>query len=100
MNGGKREGSGRKLGSASLRTREIADRAIKEGMSPLEVLLKLMRKALDAGDDIVAMDAAKAAAPYIHPRLNAIDIGNKDDKPLAITLNWMKQDIVNNRGWE
>jgi hypothetical protein len=34
--GGKRPGSGRKKGSATKKTREIADRAAAEGITPLE----------------------------------------------------------------
>jgi hypothetical protein len=41
--GGKRPGSGRKKGSATKRTREIADRAAEEGITPLEFMLNVMR---------------------------------------------------------
>lgn len=50
--GGKREGAGRKLGAVTKRTREVADRALAEGKTPLEVMLDNMRHfqqvALDA----------------------------------------------------
>ena len=42
-NGGRRPGSGRKPGSANIKTREIADRAAKEGITPLEVMIRAMR---------------------------------------------------------
>jgi hypothetical protein len=41
--GGKRIGSGRKLGAATRKTREIADKAAAEGITPLEVHLSNMR---------------------------------------------------------
>jgi hypothetical protein len=41
--GGKRVGAGRPLGSVGTKTREIANRAIKEGITPLEVMLRNMR---------------------------------------------------------
>lgn len=41
--GGKREGAGRKEGALTKRTREVAERAIAEGKSPLEVMLENMR---------------------------------------------------------
>lgn len=41
--GGKREGAGRKPGSLTKRTREVAERAAAEGKTPLEVLLENMR---------------------------------------------------------
>ena len=41
--GGVRKGAGRKKGSANKRTKDIADKAIEEGVTPLEVLLQIMR---------------------------------------------------------
>ena len=32
------------------------------------------------------LDAAKAAAPYVHPRLVSVDLGNRDDKPFEISV--------------
>ncbi len=50
--GGKREGAGRPAGAITKRTREIAERALATGMSPLDVMLDNMRHfqqvALDA----------------------------------------------------
>ena len=63
---GERRG-GRKKGTANKRTREIADKAVAEGITPLEYLLSVVR---DEGEErAVRIDAAKAAAPFIHPRL-------------------------------
>lgn len=92
--GGARKGAGRKKGSATAKTREIADRAASEGVTPLEVMLDVMRfhyrlakSEIERGavgeamspkvisDALVlAKDAAKDAAPYIHPRLSTIDM--------------------------
>lgn len=69
--GGSRPGAGRKTGSATKRTREIADAALAEGLTPLEYMLKILRDESQAQD--ARMDAAKSAAPYIHPRLAAIE---------------------------
>ena len=41
--GGKRTGAGRKIGALTLRTRETAERAIREGVTPLDVMLGNMR---------------------------------------------------------
>lgn len=50
--GGKREGAGRKPGSLTKRTREVAEKALAEGRAPLDVMLDNMRHfqqvALDA----------------------------------------------------
>lgn len=87
--GGARPGSGRKKGSANKRTREIADRAAEEGITPLEYMLELMRAPSDHEDpkiqavrETMRFEAAKAAAPYIHPKLAAIKHTSADGKPL------------------
>lgn len=83
MRGGKRPGSGRKLGAASAKTREIADSATADGITPLEYMLRVLR---DEGQDTERRDdMAKAAAPYVHPRLNSIEGGDKA-KPLVVNI--------------
>ena len=87
MRGGPRPGSGRPKGSKDVKTRakaEAAVQAAKEGISPLEVLLRTMRhlwdeaEALDekTGRVVLNPDKAKeavvvasAAAPYCHARI-------------------------------
>ena len=98
--GGKRAGSGRKPGTANVKTREIADKAIAEGITPLEVMLKAMRSFVEAAEkmgngkiEVVdgevitqlsllteASKVAKDAAPYIHPRLAAVDHTSKGEQ--------------------
>jgi hypothetical protein len=41
------------------------------GLSPLEVLLAVMRRYYQAGEWDSAARVAKDAAPYVHPRLSA-----------------------------
>jgi hypothetical protein len=69
--GGARPGAGRKKGSATAKTREIADRAAAEGVTPLEFMLKVMRD--ETAERSERLDMAKSAAPYIHPRLSAVE---------------------------
>lgn len=69
--GGARPGAGRKAGVATKKTREIADAAIKGGITPLEFMLERMRDESAAMPDRQAM--AVSAAPYIHPRLSTIE---------------------------
>ncbi len=88
--GGKRPGAGRKPGTATKRTREIAEAAMADGITPLEFMLQVMRKepskALPPKEELAAtmmrFEAAKAAAPYIHPRLAAIEHTGGDGAPL------------------
>lgn len=94
--GGKRPGAGRKPGSTTKKTREIAEKATAEGVTPLEVMLKVMRGFLEraeqmaqldpaAGTELLkeAADVAKNAAPYMHPRLAAVEHTGKDGKDLV-----------------
>jgi hypothetical protein len=88
--GGRRPGSGRPKGSATKKTREIADRAAEEGVTPLEFMLNVMRSEpppdLEGNALVAAMglrfEAAKAAAPYMHPRLAAVEHTGADGKDL------------------
>jgi hypothetical protein len=79
--GGIRQGAGRKPGSANTRTREVADAAAKDGITPLEYMLQILRDPEE--EKAVRFDAAKAAAPYIHARLSAIEanvsVSNHED---------------------
>ena len=104
--GGRRTGAGRKLGSANKRTREIADQAMASGKSPLELMLSVMRSPKPkqaSGEKTVlylqrvqiwrqqCFDAAKAAAPYCHPRLQAIEHAGPegDGVPQNITVKFV-----------
>ena len=68
--GGRRQGAGRKPGSASQKTREIANQAATDGLTPLEYMLAVLRD--DTADPDRRDRMAVAAAPYIHARLAAI----------------------------
>jgi len=118
--GGKREGSGRKQGALTVRTRKVAEQAAKEGKTPLEVMLDNMRHfqnvALSAeavieslsaeqaelgdmtpeaqfkkllaevkkaaGFRQMAHECARDAAPYVHPKLAAVELSGNPDKPV------------------
>lgn len=69
--GGKREGAGRPAGSVNKASAERQAEIAASGLTPLEYMLQLMRN--EALDEAKRLDAAKAAAPYVHPRLAAIE---------------------------
>ena len=80
QHGGARKGAGRKSGSATQRTREVAERASADGIVPIEVMLTIMReqwavyeKDRSPQNGAIALAAAKDVAPYVHPRLTATD---------------------------
>ena len=78
MRGGKRPGAGRKVGSKSVKTSTIAKAAACRGISPVEVMLEIMRTAHAGGDVATALDAAARVAPYTSPRLSAVSINLED----------------------
>lgn len=80
--GGKREGAGRKLGSASKKSREIADKAAEEGLMPLEYMLQVLRD--PESKPVERAWAAEKAAPYLHPKLSTIEHSGKDGGPIKI----------------
>ena len=92
--GGARKNAGRKVGSATKRTREIADAAAASGeMTPLEYMLDVMRQDSDHADpkiqalrEQMRFEAAKAAAPYVHPRLAAVEHTGAGGGPVEHSL--------------
>lgn len=80
--GGKRIGAGRPKGAATKRSREIADRAAKEGLTPLEVMLTAMRKHAKEDRWDEAASIAKDAAPYMHPRLASMQHTGRNGGPI------------------
>lgn len=82
--GGARPGAGRKVGSVTKKSREIAEQAIAEGITPLDYMLRVLRN--EEAEPHMRMDAAKAAAPYVHPRLAAVEHSGQDGGPLQIVL--------------
>ena len=75
--GGKRKGAGRKPGAATVKTREAANLMSAAGITPLGYFQGL----LDGSQlfDEVKFEAAKAAAPYVHARLAAIEHSGQID---------------------
>lgn len=81
IKGGKRPGAGRKKGVPNKRTAALQASVEAAGLTPLEFMLQIMRDEpspeLDPRDALQAtamrFEAAKAAAPYIHPRLAAVE---------------------------
>jgi hypothetical protein len=84
--GGKRNGSGRKRGSLTKKTREVAERAIQQGITPLEVMLCAMRHYFDAGEYANAAAFARDAAPYVHPRLSSVEVSGDAQPNVSVTV--------------
>lgn len=67
--GGARPGAGKPRGSKHQKTQEQLDAVAEGGITPLGYLLSVMRD--EVAERSVRIDAAKAAAPYVHTRLIA-----------------------------
>lgn len=84
-NGGARPGAGRKPGAATAMNEEARKKALEGGMSPLEYLLGVMRDIRQ--DDARRLDAAKAAAPYVHARLANVAVAGEIDSKITVNIN-------------
>ena len=117
---GRQKTGGRKPGVPNKHTRNARDLAARLGADPLEFMLEVMNRdaiqvivvnrttgqpELDANGQPVKvwqavpmemrMDAAKAVAPYLHPKLVGSPSSGKDDRAIeisAIDVNAMMQD--------
>ena len=59
-----------------------------EGITPLEVMLHAMRAKFGEGDLVAAAALAKDAAPYVHPRLAAIEQSGAGGGAIATTVTY------------
>ncbi|MBU6482465.1 MAG: hypothetical protein KGS09_18215 [Nitrospirae bacterium] len=94
MHGGKRNGAGRKKGAQNKINAALREKLNAGGIAPLEFMLQVMR---DADQDLaVRLEMAKAAAPYLHPRLQAIEHSGKDEEtlPRSIRVVFVSPDQV------
>ena len=70
--GGARAGAGRKPGTINRFSKDLLDKAAQSGQLPVDYLLEVMRD--QSLDTRLRIDAAKAAAPYVHQKLSAISV--------------------------
>lgn len=82
--GGARPGAGRKAGIPNRKTAELIEKVAQSGLTPLEYMLSVMRD--ESCNRETRLDAAKAAAPYVHPRLATIEHGQKDGAAWKVML--------------
>lgn len=78
--GGRRQGAGRKVSATTRKTREIADQLVQDGLTPLEFMLNVLRDGTKPFAE--RFDAAKSAAPYMHPRLAAVEHSGDPENPI------------------
>ena len=81
---------GRKKGSVDKRKREAEIAA--SGLTPLDYMLGIVRAETPPGLDAsvaiaretLRFEASKAAAPYCHPRLQAVTLGGDPENPIKV----------------
>lgn len=82
MHGGKRLGAGRPYGSQNKATKKQKaeiDKIVASGLPPLDYMLSVMR--YETVPHPERLDAAKAAASYVHPKLAAIAHSGSGEVP-------------------
>ena len=84
--GGARAGAGRKPGTINRFSKDLLDKAAQSGQLPVDYLLEVMRD--QSLDTRLRIDAAKAAAPYVHQKLSAISVDLA--KPDVTHEEWLK----------
>ena len=77
---------GRKKGTPNKRTRQMQEAIEASGLTPLEHMLSVLRD--ENATAMERMDAAKAAAPYVHARLAAIEQAGNEEKPVRMIVQW------------
>ena len=82
-NGGARPGAGRKKHGHNKLTQEAVAKA-NDGLSPLDFLLSVLRD--DTNEKPVRIDAAKAAAPYVHAKLQPVDPNGSTTQLMVIEI--------------
>lgn len=82
--GGKRDGAGRPAGAITKRTREAAEKAANEGLTPLDYMLSILR---DEGQEQEhRMWAAEKAAPYVHAKLASVEHKGEGGGPMVLEI--------------
>jgi hypothetical protein len=83
---------GKPRGALNRDTRAILEAAKATGETPLAIMLMSMHRAWDAGNVEDATKFAAMAAPYCHPRLQAVEHAGNADKPLKLEVSWRHGD--------
>jgi hypothetical protein len=84
MAAGKKTG-GRTKGTPNKRRGEMESAQRDSGLSPLDYMLQLMRD--ETADPRRRDYAASQAAPYCHPKLANVELGNLGGSPFVVKLS-------------
>lgn len=84
--GGPRKGAGRPPGSKAKLSRKTAEELAETGVMPLTVMVETMRDLWSANKRLEACAIAEKCAPYMHPRLSAVDHSGSIETPTVMRL--------------
>jgi hypothetical protein len=83
--GGARPGAGRPVGVPNKASLARQEAIAASGLTPLDYMLNVLR------DDDAPRErrdwAAEKAAPYVHPRLAAVEHAGKDGGPIQVNIS-------------
>lgn len=91
-NGGNRKGAGRKKGSPNKANLERQAFVASTGITPLDYMLKVMRN--EAASFERRDEMAKAAAPYVHPKLSSIQHAGQGGGPIKVVISGDDKDLL------
>lgn len=86
--GGKREGAGRRKGTAGKKTLEIQEKLDALGCDPLEGMAIIAQRAMNEGDMSLAGSMYKELAQYVAPKRKAVEHSTDPDNPPKLELAW------------
>lgn len=97
--GGKREGAGRPKGSLNRRSIEAIEDVAREypDWTPLKHLARVAND--EKLDQEIRLDAAKAAAPYVHPKPRTIELDPDALVELEERIAGARADALARKGW-
>jgi hypothetical protein len=87
-----RKTGGRAKGTPNRATAAKVAEIAASGLPPLDYLLSVMRD--EENPPQLRLDAAKAAAPYVHPRMSSVEVGNRDPEGFVIQILRFSQDVA------
>lgn len=90
--GGARNGAGRKKGQPTKLNEKARKVALATGITPLDYMLSILRD--DEQPRELRFEAAKAAAPYVHAKLAAVEHTGKDGGPIVIRATKEQRDAA------
>ena len=73
----------RKAGTPNKATSATAAAIAASGPTPLDYMLSVLRD--EAREPAIRLEAAKAAAPYVHPRLSAVAHSGPEGGPIEMS---------------